>query len=231
MVKFDLVPDLQVSRVRWNGDEIPFVQEGRNQDGSFYLEAPETMSKDRTYEVSFDYSGGEILQSKFGLVPASRVWYPMPAGLPSRATYELTFRIPHGSTIASVGKHVGESQEGNWDVTEWRADLPIEQAVFRWLGTPTSKTAMEETTKTQMSLYYMPLREPIMPPTKNEMMMDLGNDLRILHTWFGKPAYDSIDIVVGDRVTSSLPGLIFIPPILAAGYGSVNTQFGLLSGG
>src|ERR1035438_5060673 len=36
MVKFNLVPDLQVSRVTRDGKEIPFVQEGRKRDGSFY---------------------------------------------------------------------------------------------------------------------------------------------------------------------------------------------------
>ncbi len=232
MVKFDLIPDLRVSRVRWNGEEIPFVQEERNQDGSFYLQAPETLSKGRTYEVSFDYAGGEILQSKFGRAPAGRVWYPTPSGTASRATYELTFRIPHGSTIVTVGKRVGESQEGNWDVTEWSADMPIEQAVFRWLGTPTYKTAMEQTTKTRMSLYYVFSGGAIMPPTKDEMMIDLGNDLRIFHSWFGKPAFDSIDVVMGNGMGGgSWPGLIFTQPALAAGYASVNTQIGVLTGG
>ena len=35
MVKFDMMPDLQVSRVTLEGKEIPFIQEGRQQDGSF----------------------------------------------------------------------------------------------------------------------------------------------------------------------------------------------------
>jgi hypothetical protein len=35
MVKLDLMPDLQVSRVVWNGIDIPYVQESRSHDGSF----------------------------------------------------------------------------------------------------------------------------------------------------------------------------------------------------
>jgi hypothetical protein len=195
------------------------------------LQAPEALSKGGTYEVSFDYAGGEILQSKFGRVPGNRIWYPKPSGTASRATYDLTFRIPHGSAIATVGKQVGTSQEGNWDVTEWVADIPIEQAVFRWMGKPTYKTAMEETTKTRMSMYYVFSGEPIMPPTKDQMMAELGNELRIFHTWFGKPAFGSIDVVMDKGMSGSWPGLIFSPPILAAGYASVNAQIGVLTNG
>jgi len=53
MAKFDLMPDLQVSRVSWNGNEIPFVQESRNHDGSFYLQAPEPLKKGNVYNVTF----------------------------------------------------------------------------------------------------------------------------------------------------------------------------------
>jgi hypothetical protein len=90
MVKFDLMPDLQVSRVVWSGKDIPFIQESRRQDGSFYLQTPEPLIKGNTYRATFEYSGGEILQSRFGAVPTRRVWYPTPAGAASRATYDLT---------------------------------------------------------------------------------------------------------------------------------------------
>ena len=232
MVKFDLIPDLQVSRVVWNGQEIPFVQEGRNRDGSFYLETPQPLSKGRVYEATIDYAGGEILQSAHGFVPLRRVWYPTPSGAASRATYDLTFRIPHGSAIVTVGNRVRESKEDKWDVSEWAADTPIEQAVFRWLQDPTYKTAVEETTRARMSLYYVFSGSPILPPTKNEMLIDVGNGLRVFHTWFGKPAFDNIDIVMQANAPSgSLPGLVFLAPILAAGYGSVNSQIGVLSRG
>ncbi len=61
MVKFDLVPDLQIQRVTFDGAEIPFVQESRGHDGSFYLQMPARRSScGRTYDVTFDYSGSEI---------------------------------------------------------------------------------------------------------------------------------------------------------------------------
>src|SRR6185437_7047633 len=52
MVKFDMVPDLQVNRVTFNGNDIPFVQESRSHDGSFYLQLPEALVKDREYNVA-----------------------------------------------------------------------------------------------------------------------------------------------------------------------------------
>ena len=81
MVKFDLFPDLQVSRDAWNRKEIPLIQEGRTKDGSFYLQMPEPLVKGRTYQVSFEYSGGEILQNFMGVPgPPRRTWYPTPGG-------------------------------------------------------------------------------------------------------------------------------------------------------
>jgi hypothetical protein len=63
MVKFDLVPDLQIQRVTFDGAEIPFVQESHGHDGSFYLQMPLAPVPGRTYDVTFDYSGSEILQT------------------------------------------------------------------------------------------------------------------------------------------------------------------------
>jgi len=78
MMKFNLLPDLQVSRVVWNGKEIAFVQESRKQDGSFYLQMPEALEKDRTYRIAFEYAGGAILESRDFRTRAP----PTPCGIP-----------------------------------------------------------------------------------------------------------------------------------------------------
>jgi hypothetical protein len=174
MAKFDLVPDLQVAHVRWNGSEIPFVQESRNHDGSFYLQAPEPLKKGNVYNVTFEYAGGEILQSKFDYVPPRRIWYPTPAGPASRATYDLKFRIAHGTKIVSVGNQVGFTRDGEWDVSEWKSDAPITQAVFHWLEDATVMTEVEETTKSQMSLYRALTANGFQPPSGNYMLAARG---------------------------------------------------------
>ncbi len=124
MVKFDMVPDLQMSRVTFNGNDIAFVQESRGHDGSFYLQMPEPLVKDREYNVAFEYSGGEIVQSRYG-IPPRRVWYPMPAGASSRATYDMTFRIPRMDRIIAVGELTNQAVEGGYDTSEWVSNQPI----------------------------------------------------------------------------------------------------------
>lgn len=144
MVKFDLFPDLQVQRVAWNGKEIAFIQENRKKDGSFYLQMPEALTKDQTYQITFEYAG-----------TLGPTWYPTPAGPSSRATYDLGFRVPHGTTMVSVGKQVSEARDGAFDVSGWSSQVPIERAVFRDLAQVWTKATTEETTHTELRAYVL----------------------------------------------------------------------------
>lgn len=239
MVKFDLVPDLQVSRVLWDGREIPFVQEGRSQDGSFYLQMPETLVKDRSYAVTFEYRGGEILQSKFDRsylrVPLRRLWYPLPAGSATRATYDLIFRMPRGGNIATVGRLASESHEGKYDVQEWICDTPILFASFRYVDymSASHKTNAEETTNTTVSLWVTSPGQhngrPILPASMTNIFVDIGNSLRVFSWWFGKPPYDPLTVLVAEA-HDSLPGLVVVPPAAVAGFSSVVVQRQVHSG-
>ena len=222
MVKFDLVPDLQVSRVAWNGKEIPFIQESRKQDGSFYLQMPEALVKGRVYQITFEYSGGEILQSLLGPIPPRRVWYPTPSGPASRATYDLTFRVPRGMSIVSVGNLVRQASEGGFDISEWSSEVPITQAVFRYVGDFFGKTVTDETTNMLLAAYVTTGGRGL-PASRNDVLIDTGNSVRVFNDWFGPPAYGSLSVVVGGT-TDSLPGLVYASPAVTAGYGSLVAQ-------
>ena len=218
MVKFDLVPDLQVSRVAWNGQEVPFIQESRKQDGSFYLQMPEPLVKGRAYQITFEYSGGEILQNSVGATgPPRRIWYPTPAGGTSRATYDLTFHTEGGLTIVSVGKPVKQAREGAVNVTEWSSDVPISQAVFRYLGGFFSKTVTDETTRMELAAYL-----PVGGSTTSDVLTDMRNSVRVFADWFGPPAYSRLSLV-GGGATDSLPGLVYASPGVTAGFSSLET--------
>jgi hypothetical protein len=221
MIEFDLFPDLQVSRVVWNGAEIPFIQESRSKDGSFYLQMPEPLVKGQTYQVTFDYAGGEILQSQFGQVPLRRVWYPTPAGPASRATYNLSFHIPRGATIVSVGKPASQTRDGAFDISEWSSEVPIMQAVFHIFDRVTSKTTIDQATRMELAAYVN--EGPAVSEPANDTLIGTGNAVRIFQDWFGPPAYKHLSIVVG-RGYDSLPGFVYTSPGATAGYGSAMTQ-------
>ncbi len=227
MVKFDLVPDLQIQRVLFDGVEIPFVQESRNQDGSFYLQTPKALTKDRTYEVTFDYSGGEVVQTDIDTgVPLRRVWYPMPSGTESRATYDLTFHTPTTIQIVAVGRLANESREGRYDVTEWVSDAPITQAIFRIPAMdtdPVSENSTEENTHMAMAVYlhFMPPNAATpYTPSKKAILNYTGQLLRLFSDWFARTPGDHMSIVPG-TLSDSLPGLVFARPVALAGYSAV----------
>ena len=91
-----------------------------------------------------------------------------------------------------MGNQVGLTRDGEWDISEWKADAPIAQAVFRWLEDATVMTEVEETTKSQMSLYRALTAHGFQPPSGNYTLGDIGNALRLFNLWFGKSAYDNI---------------------------------------
>ena len=226
MLKLDLMPDLQVSRVAFNGVDVPFVQEARNHDGSFYLQMPEALAKGRTYNATFEYAGGEIVQSKFFPVPPRRIWYPTPSGPAGRATCDLTFHIPQGSKIATVGNQVGQARHGFWDMSQWTSDVPIVQAVFRWVRDASLKAEVEESTKVRMAVYNATPPGPIGPPSSDYMLGDVGSALRLFTSWFGKSAYDNISVLVGG-LGASLPGLVYVPAVFMSGSAALSSRVGM----
>jgi hypothetical protein len=231
MLKLDMIADLQVARVTWNGNEIPFVEESRGHDGSFYLQTPEALTKGRTYDVTFEYAGGEILQSMNGGIPPGRIWYPTPVGGVSRATYDLTFRVPLTSLLAASGKEVRQSREGGWDVSEWTSGVPITQAVFKWLENGTFKTALEQTTGTQMSVYTADNGgRGFLPPSSGDVLIDTGNALRVFSSWFGYSAFENVSVIVAPNA-GSLPAMVYVPPVAAGGFSSLVSQRMVRSGG
>ena len=261
MMKFDLFPDIQVSRVAWNGKEIAFVQESRKRDGSFYLQMPEALVKGRAYQISFDFSGGTV-----GMGSSRMAWYPSPSGPASRATYHLEFHIPRGSTIVSVGNLGTQTREGAFDVSQWVSDAALEHAVFCYLPVVYTKNITEETTHMELRAYVTPgrgtgaraeppppgpgtinslqaiaplpavgpqpslspqpaavmagrgvIRAGIQPSSPSAVLVDAGNAVRVFYWWFGPSSYKSLSVVEAGGV-ASLPGLVYAPPILFAGY-------------
>jgi hypothetical protein len=230
MVKFDMIPDLQVARVAWNGKEIPFVQESRKADGSFYLQMPEPLVAGRSYQVAFEYSGKEVLDTDYGALPTRRVWYPTPAGPSSRATYALVFHVPHNMTVVTVGKKVRESRDGSFDVSEWHCDIPISQAVFKHLADVNQKTVTDEVTQMELTTYVNRQTRGILPASKSDILIDAGNSVRVFNAWFGPPAFDKLTVLVSSYV-DSLPGLVYTVPVLTAGYTSLASQVTVLTRG
>ena len=80
VVKFNLLPNLRVSRVAdASGKDIAFIQESRKADGSFYVVLPAATEPGKEYSISIEYAGDKVIM-KAGegsfYVGAREEWYP-----------------------------------------------------------------------------------------------------------------------------------------------------------
>src|SRR6185369_5279199 len=118
-----------------------------------------------------------------------------------------------------VGKLTKQTQEGRYDVLEFTSDVPIPQAVFKFIEDTSAshKTQVEELTNTPMSLWMATGGRGALPPSFKDLFIDTGNGLRVFNDWFGKPSYDDLTVLVGSGY-DSLPGLIVVPPAAVIGY-------------
>src|SRR5580700_1087650 len=71
VIKFGLIPSLRVSRVTVTqpsgGQDVPFIQEGRREDASFYVVLPQPMERGSEHELAIEY------ESERGALEGDRV--------------------------------------------------------------------------------------------------------------------------------------------------------------
>lgn len=115
--------------------ELPFVQEDREEDGDAAVIFPRPLDKGRTLELRFTYAGDEVLHDVGEhnyVVGARESWYPNLGVFSDPATFELTYRVPKGSEVISVGRLVDSRVEGDRAVSIWVCDQPVQVAGFNY---------------------------------------------------------------------------------------------------
>lgn len=231
MVRFELLPDLEVSTVTFDGGSIPFVQEARRHDGSFYLQFPEKLPKDGVHEVVFNYSGGEYIKTVMGqrvpLIQPIRPWYPRIDSV-SRALFDITIRVPRTMTAVSVGKLARKTREGSQDVFEWTSDVPLPPVGFQY-GDYRLTQRHEAGTGYLIESYLMSAGrsapvfqgDKIVPVTvpaasSDVALTDANNSVELFEHWYGPLPYGRLG-VVESLMQGSLPSLIFLPAATLGG--------------
>jgi hypothetical protein len=233
VVRFGLLPALRVSRVALvpatggeNGREVPFIQEDRRLDGSFYAIMPAPMTAGQSYQLHVEYEGDHVVRSagtgNFS-VEARESWYPSINTFADRATYDLVFKVPKQYTLVSVGKLEKESKEGDFAVSEWKADVPLAVAGFNY-GLFKKKQMFDDKTHYEIETYAtqdLPddLKEATggMPISPNAMAdtarVDGQNAIRLFEAWFGPCPYGRIAITQQPAFDfgQSWPTLVYLP--------------------
>src|ERR1039457_2587762 len=102
VIKFSLLPNLRVGRVSTGGQDVPFIQEEKKEDASFYAVMPEPMAKDSAHELLIEYTGYKVVHKEGGgnfSVGARDSWYPNVNTFRDHARYDLTFKVPKKYTL------------------------------------------------------------------------------------------------------------------------------------
>jgi aminopeptidase N len=226
VVSFGLLSSLRVTRVTLDGQiEVPYIQEDRRADGSFYVVMPEPMAQGRDYRLVIEYNGDKVIHKSGGgnfSVGARTSWYPSVNAFNDRATYDLVFKIPKAYTLVSVGKLVKDWREGDSAASEWVSDIPLAVAGFNY-GDFTKKQIADEVTHYTIEGYaasQLPnyLADTALGKTSPTQLLDqvLGqtrNALHIYDKWFGKDPYGRIAITQQPEFDfgQSWPGLVYLP--------------------
>lgn len=229
VIKFGLLPNLRVTRVSSGGRDVPFIQEDRRQDGSFYVLMPQPMPKGSAQQLTVEYQGDKVVYKEGGgnfAVGARESWYPSLNTFRDHALYDLVFKVPKEYTLVSVGKLVKEWKEENFACTEWSSDVPMAVAGFNY-GSFKKKVLTDQPTGMEIDGYaaseapgYLQGAQAMgamgtMTPSLllENAMVEAQNSERIFNGWFGKSEFPRIAITQQPQFNfgQSWPTLVYLP--------------------
>jgi hypothetical protein len=238
VISFGLLPALRVSRAALDGKDISFIQEGRKQDGSFYVILPQPSVSNREYTLQVEYEGDKVLRNEGGgtfSVGARTSWYPSLNAFRDRTLYELTFRVPRQYTVVSVGKLEKEEREDDYEVTHWNSEVAIPVAGFNY-GFFKKKERDDDTTHYRVEAYatrevpdYMRSMDRLLPGQRDgdaaqitamspsvlaqAAMVEASNAIRCYNIWFGETPFHRLAITQQPEFNfgQSWPTLVYLP--------------------
>jgi hypothetical protein len=226
VIHFNLLPNLRVSRVTLADKEIPFIQEDRRHDGSFYVVLPSPAVKGASQRLQIEYAGDKVIHNAGGgnySVDARETWYPAVDIFRDRATYNLTFKYPRKLTLVGVGTPTSTSRDGDYSVSRWESKVPLAVAGFNY-GDFKLKETKDETTKYGVQAYatselpdYLRFATEQMPMTPSSLaegaVVDAQNAIRCFTYWFGELPYGRIAITQQPEFNfgQSWPTLVYLP--------------------
>jgi hypothetical protein len=236
VIKFGLIPSLRVSRVTSGGQDVPFIQEGRREDASFYVVMPQAMERDSEHELAIEYESekgaleGDRVVTKEGggnfSVGARESWYPSLNSFRDHAQYDLTFKVPKQYTLVSVGKLEKSWAEKDFACTHWVSEVPMPVAGFNY-GAFRKKEITDSATgihiegyaASELPDYLMGASNidgvgTLSPSALNDqIIVEAQNSMRLFTNWFGKSEFGRIAITQQPAFDygQSWPTLVYLP--------------------
>ncbi|HXU46069.1 MAG TPA: M1 family aminopeptidase, partial [Thermoanaerobaculia bacterium] len=115
--------------------DVPFIQEAEKEDADVAVVFPRPIVKGEHLRLRVSYKGDKVLTDmgeKNYAVLARTGWYANLGFFTDPATFDLTYRVPLGNEIISVGDPVETRAEGKESVSVWKATKPIQVAGFNY---------------------------------------------------------------------------------------------------
>ena len=122
VMKFGLLPNLRVTRVTRSERARTFIscrRAARKTARSTRFSTKRRRSG-QEHSITVEYEGDKVLTNAGDgsfYVSARSSWYPNLNGFGEKALYDLTFKVPKGEVVISVGKLEGQSTEAGFAVT------------------------------------------------------------------------------------------------------------------
>jgi Peptidase family M1 domain/Carboxypeptidase regulatory-like domain len=227
VMKFALLPNLRVSHVLDDqGQDIFYVQEGRKEDGSFYVVLPQSPEMRKQHTITVLYEGDKVLEQAGDgsyYVRARTSWYPNLNGFGEHSLYDLTFKVPHKYKVISVGTLQQESVEQDFAVSHWVTPYPVAVAGFNY-GAYQKLELPDTLTGFKLSGYYLTelpynLKQysalsSLAPKSMTKYALEQTRaQLQLCNYFFGKIPYDEISITEQPDFAfgQSWPNLVYLP--------------------
>ncbi len=181
---------------------LPFVQETEKEDAGPAVVFPQPLAKEATVLLKLSYKGDKVLRDggdKNYYVGARESWYPNIGIFSDPAQFDLTYRIPAGNDIVSVGRQVETRAEGGRSISHWKTDHPVQVAGFNY-GKFKKIDKVDETSQIDVEVYTN--------PGKPNIIREINDALS------GSSGFGTVDPDTGVSLSSSGRG---------PGLGNVNT--------
>ncbi len=141
VVPLSLTDRLRLQEASVSADEgatwepAAFIQERLDEDSNAAVVLPRAPAPGEPWLLRLRYEGKDVLRDRGDgnfAVGARESWYPNLGSFRDLATFDLTYRVPKGNQVVSVGAPVADRVEGDLQVSVWKADKPIRVAGFNY---------------------------------------------------------------------------------------------------
>jgi hypothetical protein len=211
---------------------LPFIQEAEKEDADVAVVFPAPLAKGAVVRLKLSYKGNKVLRDggdKNYFVGARESWYPNLGVFSDPALFDLTYRVPAGNEIISVGTRIDEKAGDKETVSHWKTDHPVQVAGFNY-GKFKKIDKVDETSRIDVEVYTNPGRPDIVREINDaggglgnvntarlaeDALADGLNSARLFTAFFGPLPQTRIAITQQSDFGfgQSWPSLIFLPYI------------------